>query len=355
MKDIYELINDVDIDESEIETMEVSEFEKAKVKNYLKKCINKNRGWKKKSIVAAVLCCSLIGGVGAVGITNPAYAAEIPIVGDIFRFLDNGRTGAYDKYKDYADVVGLTQESNGIKVTIKEAIFNGRTLTYTYEIKSDKDLGENPFFNMHGPRLTINDYNGSTGGNSGVKKVDENTYVGRENITIDEERKAISFELNFADIGDMSSESSKEIKGNWNFKINLKALDNVKQSVNKETEKNGVKLNIKSISRTEVSFTLDYFQEVSKELQEKYFTVDIPILEVKDDLGNVYTATSCTTNAGSEGRYSGDSMSNFGRLDPNTTKLIITPKVHLSNDIHQVSGNGDGELTLDDIVIELEK
>ncbi|MDZ7543357.1 DUF4179 domain-containing protein, partial [Clostridium perfringens] len=153
--------------------------------------------------------------------------------------------GAYDKYKDYADIVDFTQESNGIKITIKEAIFNGRTLTYTYEIKSHKDLGENPLFNMHGPRLTINDYNGSTGGNSGVKKIDENTYVGRENITIDEERKAISFELNFADIGDMSSESSKEIKGNWNFKINLKALDNVKQSVNKETEKNGVKLNIK--------------------------------------------------------------------------------------------------------------
>ncbi|MDZ4907062.1 DUF4179 domain-containing protein, partial [Clostridium perfringens] len=168
-----------------------------------------NRGWKKKRLVAAVLCCSLVGSIGAVGITNPAYAAEIPIVGDIFRFLDNGRTGAYDKYKDYADIVDFTQESNGIKITIKEAIFNGRTLTYTYEIKSDKDLGENPLFNMHGPRLTINDYNGSTGGNSGVKKIDENTYVGRENITIDEERKAISFELNFADIGDMSSESSK--------------------------------------------------------------------------------------------------------------------------------------------------
>lgn len=129
MKDIYEILNDVDIDESEMDVMEVSDIEKAKVKKYLKKSINKNGGLKKKSLIAAALCCALIGSSVAVGIANPAYAADIPIVVDIFRFLDNGRTGAYDKYRDYADVVGLTQESNGIKITIKEAIFDGRTLT----------------------------------------------------------------------------------------------------------------------------------------------------------------------------------------------------------------------------------
>ena len=242
MKDIYEILNDVDIDESEMDVMEVSDIEKAKVKKYLKKSINKNGGLKKKSLIAAALCCALIGSSAAVGIANPAYAADIPIVGDIFRFLDNGRTGAYDKYKDYADVVGLTQESNGVKITIKEAIFDGRTLTYTYEIKSDKDLGEKPFFNMNGPRLTIKDYNGGTGGHSGVKKVADNTYVGQDTINIEEERKFISFELNFTDIGDMSSDNSNEIKGSWNFKINLKALDRVKQSINKKTEKNGANI-----------------------------------------------------------------------------------------------------------------
>lgn len=32
MKDIYEILNDVDIDESEMDSMEVSDIEKAKVK-----------------------------------------------------------------------------------------------------------------------------------------------------------------------------------------------------------------------------------------------------------------------------------------------------------------------------------
>lgn len=372
MKDIYEILNDIEIDEDEMEIIDATDIEKAKVKKYLKKSINKDKSYRNKGIAIAVLCCLLIGGAGTLGVAYPSYAAEIPIVGDIFRFIDNGRTGAYDKYKEYADVVGATQESNGIKVTIKEAIFDGKTLTYTYEIISDKDLGDNPFFNMNGPRVTIKDYDGGTGGSSGVKRVAENTYVGEETITIDEERKAINFELNFTDIGDMSSENSKEISGNWKFKINLKALDNVKQIVNKTTERNGVQLNIESISKTSATFTLNYSQEISKDLQEKYFIVDIPIEEVKDDLGNVYKATSVSTNEGSEGRYAGKSMSSFGELNPNATKLIITPKVHLSNNVHQESGNGEGkavdtspaidenhpknnEFALDDIVIELKK
>ena len=144
MKDIYELLNDVDIDESEIDTMDVSEFEKEKVKKHLRKLLKKNKGWKKKGLIAAALCCAVIGSIGAVGIKNPAYAAEIPIVGDIFRFLDNGRTGVYDKYKENANEINVTKESNGVAITIKDAIFDGKTITYTYEIKSDKDLGKNP-------------------------------------------------------------------------------------------------------------------------------------------------------------------------------------------------------------------
>ena len=36
MKDIYELLNDIDIDDNEFEEMEVTELEKAKVKSTLK-------------------------------------------------------------------------------------------------------------------------------------------------------------------------------------------------------------------------------------------------------------------------------------------------------------------------------
>ena len=46
MKDIYELFNDINIDENEFEEIEVSEIEKNRVKSNLKISINKNNKWK---------------------------------------------------------------------------------------------------------------------------------------------------------------------------------------------------------------------------------------------------------------------------------------------------------------------
>jgi hypothetical protein len=252
----------------------------------------------------------------------------------------------------------------------KEAIFDGRTLTYTYEIVSYKDLGENPFLSMNGPSIVIKDYSGGTGGGSIVKRVANNTYVGEEDISINEERKSLRFGLNFTSIGDMSSDDSTPINGEWKFKIDLKALDNVKQVLNKETEKDGAKLVISSISKTPVSFTLNCTQEISKEIRDKYLMVENPILEVKDDLGNSYISTRDILIK--DRMYWIESALSFGALNPNATKLIITPKLSFTNDVHSAKVNSDGELIkissvidenhpkkgeiiLDDIVIDLEK
>ena len=142
MKDIYELLNDVSIDDNEFEEMEVTEFEKAKVKSALKKSIprkKKRMDWKMNVAAAAIVL-----GLSAttLGLTFPAYAGNIPVIGDIFRFLDNGKTGLYDNYKEYSTEMNMTQESNGIKMTINDAVFDGETVAITYSIESDRDLGE---------------------------------------------------------------------------------------------------------------------------------------------------------------------------------------------------------------------
>jgi hypothetical protein len=43
LKDIYELLNEIDIDEKEFEEMEVTELENAKVKKELKKSLNEKK------------------------------------------------------------------------------------------------------------------------------------------------------------------------------------------------------------------------------------------------------------------------------------------------------------------------
>ena len=58
MKDIYELLNDIDIDEKELEEIEASEIEKGKVKRNVKQSIRmkkKMKSWKKGVAAASIL------------------------------------------------------------------------------------------------------------------------------------------------------------------------------------------------------------------------------------------------------------------------------------------------------------
>ena len=76
MKDIYELLNDIDIDENEFQEMEVSEFEKAKIKKALKQSLNqkkKGKSWKRNVAASAII----IGlSASTFGLTFPAYCQQ---------------------------------------------------------------------------------------------------------------------------------------------------------------------------------------------------------------------------------------------------------------------------------------
>lgn len=371
MKDIYELLNEIDIEEHEMDEMKVSEFEKKRVKTQFKKSINKKRRLKKSGIIAAAISLIIVGGTVTLGIANPTYAATIPIVGDIFRSLDNGRTGVYDKYKENADEINVTEESNGVSITIKDVIFDGQTLSYTYEIKSDRDLGENLDIYSGGPVLSIKDYNGSLSGGSGIKKVGENTYIGQDNETLDKEMDELNFKLNIRNIANLTDTSNiKTIEGNWNFDINVKAIASNKKIIDKSTEKEGIKATIDSITKTKMSFIINYSYVQPKELREKWLDSGLEI-EIKDDLGNIYVGQGNGTSGNLDtGIFKCGKT--YGILDENATKLIISPKMILTNNGGGVSidENGNrteiipvidenhpekGQIIFDDIVVDLKK
>ncbi|MGE0994591.1 DUF4179 domain-containing protein, partial [Bacillus sp. GMa5/2] len=221
MKDIYELLNDIDIDEKELEEIEASEIEKEKVKRNVKQSIRtkkKMKSWK-KGVAAASILVGL--SVATLGIGFPTYAGGLPIVGDIFRFLDNGRTGLYENYKEFSTELNMTRESNGIKITLNDAVFNGRTVTITYSIESDKDLGENPNVIEF---LQIAGFNGTTG-SSKITKVDDKKYVGMSTATdvdgIKMDAANVKWEIDKIETVD----GTQSIKGNWNFALSLNAMD----------------------------------------------------------------------------------------------------------------------------------
>ncbi|WP_242220516.1 DUF4179 domain-containing protein [Bacillus cereus group sp. BfR-BA-01380] len=336
MKNIYELLNDVDIDETEFKEMEVSELEKEKVKRALKQSIHnkkKAKSWKMK-IVAATVIVGLLA--TTFGLAFPTYAGSLPIMGDIFRFLDNGRTGLYDRYKEFSTEMNMTKESNGIKVTINDAIFDGKTTTLTYSIESEQDLGDKPdvFDN-----LDLMDANGMTG-SSQISKVAEKKYVGLVTATHQDPKKKDSIKVSWNVEGIKIPNQKKEITGDWNFAFTLKAIDNNEKSISGSTEKDGVKVNMEKLTITPMSFIVYYNQEVSKEVRKTWDDVDVE-LEVKDDLGNQYSGKG----NGGRGKdlYNISWSKTFQKLDKNATKLIITP--HVNSRIHTPNNHGGVEMT----------
>lgn len=333
MKDIYELLNDVNVDDKEFEEMEVTEFEKAKVKRTLKKSmINKKKrmGWK-KNIAAAAMVVGL--STAALGLAFPAYAGNIPVIGDIFKFLDNDRTGMYDSYKEFSTELNLTQESNGIKMTINDAVYDGKTVAITYSIESERDLGELVKLN---DMATIRKGNYGMGGRSQISKIDDTHYVGLDEVTFfDLTSDTIDIKWNVDRF--FLHDTDEEVKGKWDFVFSLKATDNQVLLSNESAEQNGVRVSVEKVTFTPMSFIVYYDQLLSEQAKRKWNNVDVGI-EVRDDLGNVYAGDGA--GGSGQGDYAMNWSETFGKLDPNATKLIITPTVNLSNIDY---GDGGGE------------
>lgn len=325
------------------------------IENLLHSKKKKMKNWKQNVAIASIT----VGLIATtLGLTFPASAGSIPVIGDIFRFLDKGRTELHDEvkmnkeegtglhqdYKQYSNEINLIQESNGVKFTIHDAIYDGKTVSLTYSIESNQDLGENPFTS---DSLKIKGVT-ALGGTNGIKKVDEHKYVGlvtANNLEANEEDIVnIKWEIDSIKIPD----KQKEIKGNWNFEITQKATESKSKLIHSSVEKDGVKVSIEKLSISPMSFIVYYNHEISEKVRNTWDEVYVD-LTIKDDLGNSYSG------AGNGGKGEGAYMSlskTFQKINQNATKLIITPRVTLRN--HNLY-KGEENMVLKDIIVELEK
>ncbi|RDY27278.1 DUF4179 domain-containing protein [Romboutsia weinsteinii] len=373
MKDIYELLNDIEIDESEFEEMSVNDIERAKVKKTLKNSIKRKNNWKKKGI--AVASAGIIT-TSVLGMAFPSYAKDIPIVRDIFAVLDIFETGVYKDYKKNSNDIDVTKVSNGISITINDAIFDGSTIIYTYTIESDRDLGDKP--NVSDDVSIKGNFTSGMTGNSICEKVDENTYIGQSVRTISDfvkdKKDSIDFKINIDRLASFGSspEEYKEEKGKWKFNISLDAVKGNTQVVNQSVEKEGIEAIIEEININPMSMNIVYTQKDSEEVMNKWDRTDISV-DIRDDLGNVYQGEDNGGSGNTKGVMTWSKT--FEKLKDGATKLIITPKATLSMNTKDNSGGvmfdedgneiditsdrtGEGErkeIVFDEIIIELNK
>jgi len=360
MTDIYGLLNKSNVDPDEFEEIDATEFEKAKVKNALKQSIGKKKkrtGWKTNVAAASVMLCL---SAAALGSAFPTYASGIPVIGDIFKYLDIGNTGMYDNYKEHSSALNLSKESSGVKVTINDVIYDRHTVSMTFTLESDQDLGENPTA-QGTPKLEGSE---ATAALSTISKVGENRYVGLYQAT--SITGGIGDTVNITwNLGSINpTDEQKEIQGDWEFAFAANATDTHTLVSGQSAEQDGVMVGIEKITITPMSFIVYYTQAVSELLRNQGQGVYID-LQIKDDLGNVYTGQ----DNGGVGRDSSNisRCKSFGKLDPNASKLIVTPRVLNSFNIGEVAEDEPKDVpllpkftksvdfVLDDIVIELDK
>ena len=208
------------------ETIEVPEDIKSKINDTL---VNLNiRKKKKTKLKIAVSVAAIFVAFLTLGITMPAYAKNIPIIGSIFKLLDNG---LYEKYDKYASDINVTKESNGVKVRISSIVYDGIDLNVAYTVESNEPMKSNPHilekdFFINGKLTTF-----SSGGDG--KFLDGNkTYVGVETFKVSKgevpkEVQEKMFLGGYVDIPDEFTLTLKikeflgEIKGDWDFNIQV--------------------------------------------------------------------------------------------------------------------------------------
>ena len=357
MKNIYKHLNEMEIDLEDFEEMEVSEIEKAKVKKELMNKIQtpKQNKWKKwvtaVSVVLGLMTSALFG------LSFSANAEEIPILGNIFKYFNNN--GLYEDYKENANFINEEVESNGIKVTVDDAVYDGEKLIVMYTIETDKFLGDT----LHINSIPLIENEGT--GNNEIFRIADNEYLGKATTLTEEEHTKINVDWRFNSIlSDLTS--GERIEGDWKFNFQLNKANIAVQKINQSKEKDGVSIIIESLTITPTSFEIDYNQDISIEVIKEWGLVDVDI-EVKDNLGNSYVS-KYHRGTGIQEKQQWNKA--FETLDPDASKLIITPIVRLS-DYDGIEYGEDGsiqgkyrlinskadmkESKMDEIIVEIDK
>ena len=139
MKDIYKVINNIEIDFSDVERTEVSEFERKKDKRRILNAIrntNKKNNIKKRIIAAGLMIAVTISISTFIGYYNPALASHLPFIG---RLVEEKLIDINPRYKGYINEIGQTASSFGIDLTLENAVVDKNLLFLSFIVKNNNE------------------------------------------------------------------------------------------------------------------------------------------------------------------------------------------------------------------------
>ncbi|MGB3260932.1 DUF4179 domain-containing protein [Paenisporosarcina sp.] len=354
MKKLYKQFTKLNI-EMDIQPMEVSDLEKERVKRAVVKGKKKNHFSRNMSVAVAFFVASSI----TLSFTFPTFAAKLPVIGNIFELFIDDEKYVFEKYDTYSTEIGVTKESNGISVTVTDAVYDGENITVAYTIKSEQDLGERPvlmgewvvdeFKNMYKDSGYFDNYV--------IEKINDNEYAVLYIYELIDGPKPDEVHITWQGNKILNLINvNNTFHGDWSFQFSLNALESETQkfadSIKSEEEDIGVV--VTKMTETPISTTL-YLSEfadvrkIAKE-DEEWRGVLIEYL-VSDNLGNEYktihyNGTGHSTDFKNHVNYSRITTTVFHE---EATTLTITPIVGVYK---MIDNNGSLELVKEPYTIE---
>jgi len=231
MKEIYELLNNVEINLDEYDDQKLSNYESKVIKRQILKEIkkldheNKKKGKGFRTSIVAACLCALIG-VG--GISVAAAAGLLP-VSETFREIFGINSTEKSKVADkMGSAIHISDEDNGYKITAEGVINDNEHIYVVYKI--EKSDGSSLYKNKGCTNVDFWNFKMASWVNGSVGRV-EQEYTSKyiryyTKFTIDKKpdyQKSIK-----ASLGDMRlwfGEEEIEVDGDWHFNLPLQSKD----------------------------------------------------------------------------------------------------------------------------------
>jgi hypothetical protein len=333
MKKLYKQFNDIGTNEV-IEPMPMTEMEKERIKRIVLKNRKKHLPRTLSAALVSVVSALVLGVL--VSVSNPAFAESIPVIGNIFDlFKDNEKEYVFEEYGDYASHFSLTQESNGVRITVTDAVYDRENITLAYTIESEQDLGEDP--SIDGDFYFVGEGNYFQVASQTTEKLDDNTYAGIfiGSLQSGEHPESIDFEWNGTMIRSFDKETASEviepIEGKWDFKVSLGAIEHeVTEFENLTTIDQGIEIELNKMATTPITTSFYLTQIVDKSsidwIEDKWENIVVNY-KVYDNLGKEYVLEWDGAWGNSENVM--ESRIFTKKIDEEATTLTITPIISI--------------------------
>lgn len=252
------------------------------------------------------------------------------------------------KDEKYVTAIGQVQTDNGISVMIEDAVYDGTTITVSYALETDIDLGARPIMSNlfdieESKRLAMT-------GHHPLQKTSDTTYVEVAKIIPEFKNDAPNeVVVTWEPQGFINRETKKEYKGDWQFEFKLAKLESKVQLVNKSITQDGVTVLIKSLETTDMSTVIHYEQFVEADILKKWPYVTAQFNTIQDDLGNTYIVDGNGSRSTDNG-LSYQSSGAIKSIDPNAKSLKFVPTIYFSLG----SGKGVETKEMEPIIIDLQ-